>query len=300
LLPRSVAEQMEQVTGKPMREVYGMTEAAGVICVDPVSHPRVLGSAGFAIPFCDVEVRALGGTDVAGQACLPGVPGVLVVRGPNVTPGYKDAAQSAGLFTADGWLITGDLGHVDASGRVFITGRTKDLIIRGGHNIDPAAIEECLLRHPAVADAGAVGMPDDYAGEVPVAYVTLRQGAHASEEELLAFARTAIAEPPAVPRRFFILEKLPTTAVGKIYKPALRDDCARRHLLEVLAAEPVSALAVREVTGRGRVVRIELAVADGLQYATRQRIVSRLKGYLLTLEWGDDQESGPAWSHTAQ
>ena len=288
LLPRSVAAQIEQITGKPMREVYGMTESGGVICVDPVSRPRVIGSAGCPIPFCDVEARALDGA--SGRACKLGEPGLLVIRGPNVTPGYKDARQSAALFTEDGWLITGDLGYVDETGRVFITGRAKDLIIRSGHNIDPAVIEECLMRHPAVADAGAVGMPDSYAGEVPVAYVTLRQGTSVSEDVLLAFVKTTINEPPALPRRLFILEQLPMTAVGKIFKPALRADCARRHLLELLQGEPIAALAVREEPGRGRVVYIELEVGGHRPvHEIRARITDALKGYLLTLEWASPQ-----------
>jgi fatty-acyl-CoA synthase len=295
LLPRSVAEQMECLTGRPMREVYGMTESGGVICVDPVSRERVMGSAGCPIPFCEVEARPLDTTaSASSRSCKSGEPGVLVVRGPNVTPGYKDAGQSATLFTEDGWLITGDVGYVDATGRVFITGRAKDLIIRSGHNIDPAIIEECLMRHPAVADAGAVGMPDAYAGEVPVAYVTLRQGVCVTEDELLAFARAGINEPPALPRRLFVLDQLPMTAVGKVYKPALRQDCARRHLLDVLQDEPIAALAVREEPGRGQVVRIELADSDdGSLHESRTRIAAVLKGYLLTLEWATSQ-AGPA------
>jgi fatty-acyl-CoA synthase len=287
LLPRSVAEEMERITGKPMREVYGMTESGGVLCVDPVSRDRVLGSAGCAIPFSDVEARQLEGPGGAeGRVCAPGEPGVLVVRGPNVTPGYKDPAQSAKLFTMDGWLMTGDVGYVDETGRVFITGRAKDLIIRSGHNIDPAAIEECLMRHPAVADAAAVGMPDAYAGEVPVIYVTLRAGAAATEDELLAFAKSGINEPPALPRRLFVLQQLPMTAVGKIYKPALRQDCAERHLLAVLRGEPIASLSVREEPGRGQVVAIELTndVQRDVDVA-RARVATALQGYLLSVDW---------------
>jgi fatty-acyl-CoA synthase len=296
LLPRSVAEQVERLTGKPLREVYGMTESGGVICVDPVSHARVIGSAGLPIPFCEVQARRLeAGTDASAIPCGPGEPGVLVVRGPNVTPGYKDAGQSAGLFTDDGWLITGDVGYVDAASRVFITGRAKDLIIRSGHNIDPAVIEECLMRHPAVVDAGAVGMPDAYAGEVPVAYVTLRDGMCVTEEELLAFARAHINEPPALPRRLFVLEQLPMTAVGKIYKPALRQNCARRHLLEVLQGEPVAALAVRYEPRVGQVVSVELAAADeGATREARTRVAGLLKDYLLTIEWQATRSGGDA------
>ncbi len=291
-LPRSVAEHLEHITGKPVREVYGMTESAGVICVDPVFRERVLGSAGCPIPFCEVEARALDEARASSCPCMPGVPGVLMVRGPNVTPGYKDVGQSAALFTEDGWLITGDIGYVDASGRVFITGRAKDLIIRGGHNIDPVAIEECLMRHPDVTDASAVGMPDAYAGEVPVAYVTLRQGARVTVPELLDFAKATINEPPALPRRLFILEQLPLTAVGKTFKPALRDDCALRHLQELLAGEPIASLAVCEEPGRGQVVCIELTAADeDSSLATRQRIAVILKGYLFTLRWATSTES---------
>lgn len=292
LLARSVAQQMEHITGKPVREVYGMTESGGVICVDAVSRERVIGSVGFPIPFCEVEARAPDGASALSHPCVPGELGVLVVRGPNVTPGYKDGAQSATLFTEDSWLITGDMGFVDNDGRVFITGRTKDLIIRSGHNIDPAVIEACLMQHPAVIQAAAVGMPDAYAGEVPVAYVTLKQGMGVTQDELLDFAKATINEPPALARQIFILEQLPMTAVGKIYKPALRQDCARWHLSQVLEGEPIAALHVREEPGRGLTVSIGLTTAQaGRADETRQRIAARLSGYLFTLEWTASQAS---------
>jgi len=289
LLPRGAAEQMERITGKPIREVYGMTEAGGVICVDPTTRERVLGSAGCPLPFCEVQARPLVDGQISELACKPGQPGVLVVRGPNVSPGYKDAAQTRGLFTADGWLITGDVAKVDESGRVFITGRSKDLIIRSGHNIDPASIEECLMRNPAVADVAAVGMPDAYAGEVPVAYVTLRAGATASAEELIAFAGPHL-EPPALPRRVFFLERLPTTAVGKVFKPALRRDCAERHLRELLRSEPIKSLTVSEEPGRGHVVRIALHRQEPQDQECRTRIDAALKPYLLSIDLTVPQE----------
>jgi hypothetical protein len=137
-------------------------------------------------------------------------------------------------------------------------------------------------------------MPDAYAGEVPVAFVTLRDGACVTEEELLAFAKATINEPPALPRRLFVLEQLPMTAVGKIYKPALRQNCAQRHLLEVLQGEPIEGLTVREEPGRGQVVSIELTGADeASSHDTRTRIATALKGYLLNVEWATSQ-AGPA------
>ncbi|HEY8360781.1 MAG TPA: AMP-binding protein, partial [Ramlibacter sp.] len=297
LMPQSVAEQIEAITGKPLREVYGMTEAGGVICVDPVSRERVLGSAGCPIPFCEVEARVLDVLGASNRTCATGEPGVLVVRGPNVTPGYKDDVRSGALFTDDGWLITGDIGWVDATGRVFITGRAKDLIIRSGHNIDPAAIEECLLRHPAVAEAAAVGMPDAYAGEVPVAYFTLRDGASVTEADLLAFAAAAINEPPALPRRLFPLDRMPMTGAGKIHKPALRIDCTQRLLSQMLLAEPIARLAVRQAADGRQVVGIALAAAEpAVLDESRRRIGTLMSGFLFAVEW-QDPDTQPAAEH---
>src|SRR5262249_54447599 len=116
---------------------------------------------------------------------------------------------------------TGDLGRRDADGRFWLTGRKKQLIIRGGHNIDPASIEEPLHRHPDVALAAAVGRPDSHAGEVPVAYVELRPGASIGEAELLSYAARCVGERSAVPKAVRIVPQIPVTAVGKIFKPEL-------------------------------------------------------------------------------
>jgi acyl-CoA synthetase (AMP-forming)/AMP-acid ligase II len=157
-------------------------------------------------------------------------PGLIVVSGPNLFQGYLNSEHNKGLWLdiqqgslgSGKWLNTGDLGHQDAQGYFWLTGRAKELIIRGGHNIDPKSIEEVFARHPAVALCAAVGRPDEHAGEIPVAYVQLRLGFSCEENELLDFATQHIGERAAVPKAVTILPAMPVTDVGKIFKIALR------------------------------------------------------------------------------
>lgn len=285
LTPVAVSTGVERVTGRPLREVYGMTECAGVICVDPVWTGRVPGSAGLPIPFCEVQARrpGTGGAPYV-DACTTGEAGMLVVRGPQVSPGYLGAAPAGESFTADGWLVTGDLGRVDADGRVFITGRAKDLIIRGGHNIDPALIEDALRGHPDVADAAAVGRPDAYAGEVPVAYVVLRPGSDASEEALCTFAAERIAKRAAMPKFIHILGGLPLTAVGKPFKPALRLMAAQAHFQTLLADLPGVRLQVDDEPGQGMLLRLRGVITP----PARAGVSERLKAYAVRVAFDDD------------
>ncbi|MEM7190535.1 MAG: acyl-CoA synthetase, partial [Pseudomonadota bacterium] len=146
-----------------------------------------------------------------------------------VFPGYTDENRNKGLFAGpDRYLRTGDLGRRDADGTLWITGRAKDLIIRGGHNIDPAIIEETLAGHPDVAFVGAIGQPDAHAGEVPAAYVELMDGGNASSEDLMAFCDEKITERAAVPKFIEVMDELPKTAVGKVFKPDLRKSAINR------------------------------------------------------------------------
>jgi fatty-acyl-CoA synthase len=147
-----------------------------------------------------------------------------------------DPADTAKAFTADGWLATGDLGWIDGEERLHLSGRSKDLIIRSGHNIDPKTIEDALGAHPAVQLCAAVGQPDAYAGELPVAFATLAPGMKASEAELLAFTAARVDEAPAKPKSVIVIEQMPMTNVGKIYKPELRALAARR-VAEALVEE---------------------------------------------------------------
>ena len=217
-LPPDLADGFERQFGMPVRNILGMTECGGVIAIEPFAMPRTPGSVGLHIPFVSVRV-----VNADGHAVGAGEDGELQVSGPNVSPGYTDPAKDAGVFIGDGWLNSGDIGHVDSAGRLYVTGRAKDMIIRSSHNIDPLIIEDSLHKHPDVVMAAAVGAPDEYAGELPVAYVTLKPGSATSSADLLAFAERQIPERPAVPKHIYFLEAMPMTAIGKFFKPRLRE-----------------------------------------------------------------------------
>lgn len=162
--------------------------------------------------------------------------GTLVLRGPNVFAGYLAEGESGReLRPADklrhGWLDTGDLACIEADGFIRLAGRAKDLIIRGGHNIDPATIEDALLAHPEVTAAAAVGRPDAHAGEVPVAFVTLARESELTPDHLLAWAASHVPERAAAPKHVEILDDIPLTAAGKQYKPELRRRAAQQAAL---------------------------------------------------------------------
>jgi len=257
-LPNELAARFEAETGIGVRNILGMTECAGVIAIEPARSPRTPGSCGLPLPYTEVQAVA-----ADGRPCGAGESGVLRVRGPNVGPGYTDTARNAGTFE-EGWLVTGDIGHVDAEGRAFVTGRAKDVIIRGAHNIDPGVIEEALLAHPQVQMAAAVGEPDEYAGELPVAYVVPRPGAPApSPEELLAFAAAHIDERAARPKRITVLPALPLTAIGKVYKPALRAQALQRVVEERLARAGLEGRVRAEGVDDGGRLRVRFVVAAG-------------------------------------
>ncbi len=286
-LPRSVAERAEQVTGRQVRELLGMTETGGVLATEAVWHERVLGSAGHPIPFVEMETRRLQADGNLGSRCDADEIGVFVIRGPNVTCGYKNLAHNADAYTDDGWLVSGDLGYLDTTGRVFITGRAKDLIIRSGHNIDPVMIEDAFLANAAVAAAAAVAMPDAYAGELPVAFVVLKPGQNLPPDTLQSFVEARIHERPAFPKRIFYVDSLPMTGVGKVFKPALRNQCASILFAEILHGEPIRSLSVSENSKRGRLLEISLDGSAEQRTPVQCRIEDKLAPYLISVAWND-------------
>lgn len=282
-LPLAVGERFRQVTGKGLYEVYGMTESSGLVAIDPPAGPGHHGSVGFPLPYTQVVVRRLNADGTPGEPCPPGAVGVLTVRGPHVSPGYRNPEHNQGVFV-DGTLNSGDLAYVDDTGRIHIAGRAKDLIIRSGHNIDPLMIENALQRHPAVALAAAVGIPDAYAGELPVCYVALRPGATATEAELRAHAEATIAERPAWPKHIFIVDAIPATSVGKIYKPSLRCDAATRLVARIVREDlgfATAEVSVTEGGPRGMKVRVQLPSAPG---AAAGSVQAALGAYLFEVE----------------
>jgi fatty-acyl-CoA synthase len=222
-LPPELALRFERQFGLAVHESLGMTETAGLSTVAPPGLSAPAGCVGWPLPHARVRVVALTADDQASTRDLPpNEKGMVLYQGPNLFSGYLDAKETQRSFTSDGWLITGDVGFLDNEGRLHLSGRAKDLIIRGGHNIDPKVIEDALGAHPAVALCAAVGAPDAYAGELPVAFATLKAGQQVSPEALLAFTAERVDEAPAKPKSITLLERMPVTNVGKIYKPELR------------------------------------------------------------------------------
>jgi fatty-acyl-CoA synthase len=219
--PRAVTERFEKATGIRIFETYGMTESAAAIAFNPGRGEPVAGSVGFRAPFSETRIVSLGSGEI--RLCGPGESGLVQVRGRQVFPGYLDPAHNTGTLSGDGWLTTGDVGYLSADERLYLTGREKDIIVRSGHNIDPAAIEDVANRFEGVQISAAVGMPDQYAGEVPALFVVPDAGATIELDALAAFLEVNVHEPPARPKCLFLIEALPVTAVGKIFKPALRD-----------------------------------------------------------------------------
>lgn len=251
-MPVSVFERFEQKTGIKILELYGMTESTCVSTCNPRDGERRIGSIGMRLPYHEVRIGVIGEDGRLERFAHTGEAGEILLRGPSVIPGYKQTEKNAGAFIGDGWLNSGDLGRMDEDGYVWMTGRAKDLIIRSGHNIDPGLIEEALSRHDDVELAAAVGQPDAYAGEVPVAYVTIREGATITAADLEAYARDAVAERPAAPKAVRILDQMPVTAVGKIFKPALREDAATHAANAALRTAGVSGAKVTARTDKQR------------------------------------------------
>jgi long-chain acyl-CoA synthetase len=201
-VPVALQEEYAALFGHPMVEGFGMTEGLPMLA----NHPESNRPGSIGRPMGDTEIRV--------------VDGEMWVRGSGVVKGYWGDTPFE-----DGWLKTGDLVETDADGFVWFRGRKKEIIVRGGSNISPQEVEDTLYRHPAVAEAGVIGEPDAYWGEVVVACIALREGSNVSAEELLAFSRQYLAEYKC-PQRVLFLPTLPKGATGKVQRRALKEQRA--------------------------------------------------------------------------
>lgn len=236
-LPPELAARYQKLFGLHVHESLGMTEMAGITSISPPHGGGPVGSVGFPVPYSDFKIGQLDGEGhYNGKSCPAGQSGMVLIKAPNVFPGYLNPAENKKAFTEDGYLITGDIGFFDEEGRLNLSGRAKDLIIRSGHNIDPKSIEDILGHHDAVDLCAAVGQPCPYAGELPIAYVTLRAGQQANESELLAYIADRIEEAPAKPKRIEIIKTMPQTNVGKIFKPELRRQASGYSVQQIVGA----------------------------------------------------------------
>jgi long-chain acyl-CoA synthetase len=220
-LPVNLKRSFEERVGKPLFEGYGLSEAS------PVTHnnPPFLGegregSIGIPIPSTDARI-----VDVeTGETEMPvGESGELIIKGPQVMKGYLNMPEETARTLKDGWLHTGDVAKMDEDGYFFIVDRKKDMIVASGYNVYPREVEEVLFEHPDVAEAVAIGVPDDYRGETVKAFVVKRSGATTTEEEILVFCKERLA-PYKAPKAVEFRDDLPKSAVGKLLRRVLVDE----------------------------------------------------------------------------
>ncbi|WP_439370331.1 acyl-CoA synthetase [Bradyrhizobium sp. PMVTL-01] len=275
-MPAKLIEAFEANTGLKIIEGYGLTEGTCVSCLNPPQGIRKAGSIGLPLPYQQMHAVILNEDGRFDRMAKIDEIGTIVIKGPNVFEGYLDPQQNVGLWIeieGTRWLNTGDLGREDSAGYFWLAGRRKELIIRGGHNIDPKMIEDALCKHPAVAMAAAIGGPDAYAGEIPVAYVQLKPGAATNEQQLLEFAAGHIPERAAIPKHVKVMSSLPVTGVGKIFKPALQqreiEATVRQEARSVGAI--VTSVAFAPYPRLGQVVRIRAEEGREALHAALER-----------------------------
>jgi len=295
-IPVAVGKRLQELLGAPVLEVYGMTETSSVHTIAYASRPLRLGSVGRAVPYSKVRIVKVGAEGRAIADCAVNEIGVVAMSGPGVFCGYLSESHNRGAFVEPGWVNSGDLGRLDEEGNLWITGRAKDIIIRGGHNIDPMPVEELLYQHPAVALAALVGQPDAYAGELPLAYVQLKPGAQATPGQLVDFVRERTPERAAVPVNVVLIDAMPLTGVGKVFKPELRWNAVRRVFSDVLA--DLQGLGVHaEVSVGAHPVHGSLATvtleggAEANRAEIERQVHERLNPFVLRHEIGWRQES---------
>ena len=215
-LPVAVLNDFEKTFDAMILEGYGLSETSPAVTFNHPDAERRPGSIG--TPIEGVQVRLV---DAEGNEVATGAPGEIQIKGPNVMKGYWNLPDATNEAIKDGWFSTGDIAVVDADGYYYVVDRKKDLIIRGGFNVYPREVEDALVAHPEVIVAGVVGRPDTVSGEEVVAFVSLRPGADATEQELIEWSREHIGGYK-YPRELHVVDAIPLTPVGKINRKELR------------------------------------------------------------------------------
>ncbi len=224
-LPLEVMKRFKELTGAKLVEGYGLTEASPVTHANPLDGLIKEGSIGIPFPDTDSKVVSL----KTGEDLPMGKVGELCVKGPQVMRGYWNMEdETKKVLTEDGWLKTGDIARVDEDGYFYIVDRKKDMIIAGGYNIYPRDIDEVLFTHPKILDAVAVGVPDPYRGETVKAFVVLKPGETATEEEIIAYCRERLARYK-VPKLVEFRDELPKSLVGKVLRKVLREEEIKKY-----------------------------------------------------------------------
>jgi long-chain acyl-CoA synthetase len=215
-VPAELAEEFEKRTGARVLEGYGLTETSPTTSLMRLADGRRPGSCGRPVPHVDVAIL-----DDDDQPVATGEPGEVCIKGPNIMAGYYNLPEETAAAMRGGWFHSGDIGHLDTDGFLYITDRKKDMIIRGGFNIYPRDVEEILYGHPSVLEAAVVGVPDPALGEEVKAFVVLRPGHTADSDELLAYCRERLAKYKS-PKSVAFIDALPKNPIGKILKKDLR------------------------------------------------------------------------------
>ncbi len=283
-MPMELFKRFESATGMAVIEGYGLTEATCLVSCNPPTGEKKVGSVG--VPFPHTDVKIITATDNGPMECEPDQVGEICISNPGVFSGntYTEAAKNADLYHYNEYLRTGDLGRIDPDGYLWITGRAKDLIIRGGHNIDPAEIEEALMAHSAVAMAGAIGQPDAHAGEIPCAYVELVEGGDVDGETLLEHCKKHVHERAAIPKHIEVLPELPKTAVGKVFKPDLRKRAITRIYNAELEKAGIAASVTEVIDDKKRGLIAKVAKSGDVDEATLSQTLGQ---FTRPWEWAD-------------
>ncbi len=284
-LSEKLVESFESKTGVTILEGYGLTESNCIATVNPSEGSRKVGSVGLRLPYSSLLIAQSREGNFLREAG-PGEIGRVLLKGPHIFPGYLDSDHNSGVWFETSiddevWLDTGDLGYLDSDGFLWLTGRSKDIIIRGGHNIDPSNVEKLLEDHKDVERAIVIARPSSDLGEVPVAYVTLLPGHQTSSLELTIYSRQHLPEKQSIPETIYVVDELPLTQVGKVHRPTLRHQQIKAVFEEEISKlQGVVSTDVKVVSDpeHGTKAEISIKTHTSVDYAQFQRELSAALG----------------------